>query len=517
MYSFLELLLESDRELFRLIYRGLRPAGRDLHDKVDHFFIFANSLGEFFVLVPLLVILLLNAQPVRRYFPQMLMLLIGVGIGAGVVGIVKKATERTRPNDAFSVHFVGQPPTWGKRPPNHGHDGPEKWLHEYLHIRTDTNDVDAAIITNRGFPSGHTQFAFAIAAAIAFWFPRGAFAIFLWAWLCGVGRIYGGMHFPLDVVVGALVGWAAMALSFGLARGLVRWSPGQSQGLPGAFVFTLPLWGPLWLAWALGGAWPPAPRRWWHLPYALVWIAMHVVLLPFRVVRLALRLLGLFILLLGDLLREPVCGEGETWRGWLALGLPAQFPHVGRQERRALSWRVVLAPVLVTFALLEWLGCSWPMPMQFRSRGWFITVVWWLVWPALFVLAIPLHVVWLFVRLLSGRWFLPPMPQRVEWWLRPFVGVYWSLRIGLLPVWIVRWPIVFLARDESGRQRRVWAQWWWDRVEPIDGALLRGRRVAGTIGCWLAGAAYVLVLCGIIWLQLRQPDVFPPWLTCHSG
>ena len=63
----------------------------------------------------------------------------------------------------------------------------------------------------KSFPSRHTYSAWAIAATIFMWHaPAGA--VFLFFALCmGVIRIAGGVHYPVDVLAGALLG-----LAFGL-------------------------------------------------------------------------------------------------------------------------------------------------------------------------------------------------------------------------------------------------------------------------------------------------------------
>lgn len=58
------------------------------------------------------------------------------------------------------------------------------------------------------FPSGHTAdaFAFAVSASIIYSRKYIIIPIFIWAFLVGYSRICLGVHFPSDVLVGALIG-----------------------------------------------------------------------------------------------------------------------------------------------------------------------------------------------------------------------------------------------------------------------------------------------------------------------
>jgi membrane-associated phospholipid phosphatase len=76
-----------------------------------------------------------------------------------------------------------------------------------------------------GLPSGHAQFV------VAFWGAIAAWARKRWLWalvvalmlLVGFSRIYLGVHFPQDVLVGWTVGGVSLALYLAMQPGLERW------------------------------------------------------------------------------------------------------------------------------------------------------------------------------------------------------------------------------------------------------------------------------------------------------
>lgn len=74
-------------------------------------------------------------------------------------------------------------------------------------------------LTSQSFPSGHTTLAFALAFTIYFYHKRlGSFLLFL-AFLVGFGRVLTGVHYPIDILGGILIGFfGALILKFVLSR-----------------------------------------------------------------------------------------------------------------------------------------------------------------------------------------------------------------------------------------------------------------------------------------------------------
>jgi undecaprenyl-diphosphatase len=71
------------------------------------------------------------------------------------------------------------------------------------------------------FPSAHTAFAFSVATFVFQYFKSMGIIFFILALLVGVSRIIVGVHFPLDVIVGAFIGFI---VSFALQELFKRYS-----------------------------------------------------------------------------------------------------------------------------------------------------------------------------------------------------------------------------------------------------------------------------------------------------
>jgi undecaprenyl-diphosphatase len=80
------------------------------------------------------------------------------------------------------------------------------------------------------FPSGHATVAFACATVLAMAVPRLRWPLYALAALIAFSRVYVGVHFPLDVLAGAVLGVGiAIALRM-LAGALRRSAPPMRQG-----------------------------------------------------------------------------------------------------------------------------------------------------------------------------------------------------------------------------------------------------------------------------------------------
>jgi undecaprenyl-diphosphatase len=84
-------------------------------------------------------------------------------------------------------------------------------------------DALVAVPHSSSFPSGHASTSFACATVLSFFVPRGAPAFYLLALAIGFSRIYVGVHWPLDVLGGAILGIAVgLAVTALLRRGAGR-------------------------------------------------------------------------------------------------------------------------------------------------------------------------------------------------------------------------------------------------------------------------------------------------------
>jgi undecaprenyl-diphosphatase len=74
-------------------------------------------------------------------------------------------------------------------------------------------------ILEPSFPSAHATFSFMMATLLGLWFPRYQVIFFIVAGFIGWTRIYLGLHYPTDIIAGALLG-------YGITK-VFLWVPGS--------------------------------------------------------------------------------------------------------------------------------------------------------------------------------------------------------------------------------------------------------------------------------------------------
>lgn len=72
----------------------------------------------------------------------------------------------------------------------------------------------AAMLDEFSFPSGHTMHAVAFSVVAIVWLPQVTLLVGAFTILVALSRVILGLHYPTDVLLGAMLGYAIAKLSF---------------------------------------------------------------------------------------------------------------------------------------------------------------------------------------------------------------------------------------------------------------------------------------------------------------
>jgi undecaprenyl-diphosphatase len=127
---------------------------------------------------------------------MLLAAVLAVGINDGLVcRTLKDMVGRPRPNDTVS----------GVRTIDLARATP-RLLAVTLPLRVKISDVKKPPNRGKSFPSSHAANCFALATVISVFYRRRGWIAFVPAVLVALSRMYVGVHWPLDVLAGCLIG-----------------------------------------------------------------------------------------------------------------------------------------------------------------------------------------------------------------------------------------------------------------------------------------------------------------------
>jgi undecaprenyl-diphosphatase len=132
----------------------------------------AIFFARYFEYVLIVVLLLFLAKNLKKYWPMVAQGFLAAILSRFVItNIIRWLLPRPRP-------FVG----------NH------------VNLLFNYNPAESS------FPSGHAAFYFAIATIVYFYNKKAGISFFIASFLISIARVFSGVHWPLDIIAGAIIG-----------------------------------------------------------------------------------------------------------------------------------------------------------------------------------------------------------------------------------------------------------------------------------------------------------------------
>ncbi|MDR1663102.1 MAG: glycosyltransferase family 39 protein [Endomicrobium sp.] len=164
-------LLKFDHFVFKFINSNLKSKFLDFFAMPVSYCDAKNFNLSFFIVLTICIFILWKNEK-KHFWAKLTQMASIIAIGAVMVHFLKHYFERSRPLEIFGEN---------------------------------TNILFEKLYT-LSFPSGHTELAFSLCTFMFIMVKKYRYLYVLFAFSSGFYRVYSGNHFPLDVLIGALIG-----------------------------------------------------------------------------------------------------------------------------------------------------------------------------------------------------------------------------------------------------------------------------------------------------------------------